>query len=541
MRARLSALVSLCIFGGIISMNPDPAVAQLEERAGFAISMDSQELSGRPGSRVEASFNIISTGIATTSRYLVRPRDIGQTDSGNMIPVEPGEGARSCAGWIEVQERVEVAAGATREVPFTITIPPGATGCYYAYITIQHVSDVPEEQMVLTINPTLTVKVELTIPGMNRLSLNVSNLEFRRDAIEGRPGTIVEVKNDGNVKTSVEGDILLYASEKSFPLRVDIPMDRGGKPPVVYPGLSKKLACPFVKTPPPATYRAQVRLKIAGRWRTNSEFDVVIPQSGLGNSVFATPRSRSEYDLDISVEPPYIEVTLPPGATRTVSLRVQNRDSVEAHTQASVVNVYQETNGFMTFAELPEASNQWVTVIPSDCALKPKSARSFRVSITAPENGREIENHCAVRISGSAGVDEGGWRSELEVGVPVLSIPPGAPPAKIEIAQLKTLRPGPEKNPMTAVLVVQNVGGHMAKVAGEMILERSLTGEIIQSMHLGGPDSFLFPLGEVREYRMPLSYLDRDEFRLKAEVSIIGQPKSKQEQEITFVCTQGPN
>lgn len=523
-------------------VQPVEGHAQKEQKAGFGLRTDSQVLSGRPGRTVESSLTIVTTGQKRTTHYEIRTMDIGQTSIGTTHPVKRGLGARSCAGWIQIPERVEVPPGGTITVQFSISIPRDATGGYYAYVMVTLLTERPKgEPVVIMVEPALSVKVELEVPGRSKMELRVTDISFDRNPKDGNPVMRLEVKNEGDLKTSLEGDILLYGPRGSFPVRVQIPMDVGGRAHAIYPGLSMRVFCPFVKAPSPGNYRAQVRLLMAGRWRTKSDFDIFIPTARSSEIKAAVLLGRSEFDVDVSVEPSYVEVTLPSGATRTVSIRVQNRDSVAINARASVVHVIQESNGFMTYADITDSSEQWVRVSPAEWTLGPHSGKRVVLQITAPEYDAGMDAHCAVRILGTANLDEEDWLSEADLGVPIIAIPPGAPPPELEISNLRVIRPGPKNNPTAAVLVVQNRGGRTAELVGKIVLERAATAQRVQTMYISETDGLILPPGVVREFRMPLTYLDQDEFRLKVEVSLVGQPQSVKSKELTFVCYQGPD
>jgi hypothetical protein len=352
---------------------------------------------------------------------------------------------------------------------------------------------------------------------------------------------LVEVKNEGNLKTTFAGDILLYGAKRRFPYRAMIPADADGKPSVIYPGCIRRVRCPVMEALPPGNYRAEARLKMARRWRTRSSFDIVVPPRGSAVTQDAVLVSKSEFDIDFSVEPSYVEVMLPTGATRAISIRVQNRDSVAVNTKASIVSVIQEPNGFLTYADLADTIEQWVQISPNEWTMAPRSAETVLLNITAPEYRDNASAMCAVRILGTAGLDEANWLSEADIGVPIIAVPPGASSPQLEISNLEVIRPAPDLNPTAAVLVVQNIGGRTGELKGEVVLERARTREVVQTMIFSEFDGLLLAPGVVREFRMALPYLDIDEFRLRTEVSIVGQPKSATSSEITFICSYGPD
>jgi len=351
----------------------------------------------------------------------------------------------------------------------------------------------------------------------------------------------VEVKNEGNIKTTFEGDVLLFGPKRRFPLRAVMPPDADGKPAVIFPGLSRRLCCAILEVPSPGSYRADVRLRLAGRWRTQSKFEIEVPPRGKLAVQPTLPRGKSEFDIDVNVRPAYVEITLPPGATRVNVLEVRNHDTVTVKARASVVDVVQEPNGFLTYADLTDTIEQWVQVSPAEWTMAPHSTRNLRLSITAPVFGERASVMCAVRILGTAGVDETNWLSEADMGVPIIAIPAGASPPELEILDLAVTRLANELNPTAAILVVQNVGGHTAELKGKVILERAVSRQVIQTISFLEMDGLILAPGSTREFRMPLPILDKDEFRLQADLSVVGKPKIVKKAETTFTCSQGPD
>jgi len=517
-----------------------PGAGQEEGRAGFALTMDSQTLSGRPGGSVESFLTIAAHGTDRPTRYELQVLDLGQTPMGTTIPVERGLGARSCAGWIQIQNTVEVPPDGEAEVPFTLTIPPDASGGYYAFIQVRYLVERPgEARFAVLVQPTLSVKIEFEVPGTNPMELKVSDLSFEDDAGDGRSAIVLEIENTGQVKASVEGDVLLYKKTGGFPTRAEIPPDALGRAYVVYPGLSRSLKCFLPARPQPGEYRAEVRLLMARRWHTKTKFNVVVPPSGMQAASVAV-EGRSEFDIDFDVKPEFVEVTLPRGATRTVTVRAINRDTLALTGTATVAQVIQEPNGFLTFADIEDSTRLWVRVSPKHWTLAPRSAKTLLLEITAPESAADTASLCAVRIVATGGMDAADWLSEADLGIPVIAVPPGSPESEVVISKLEIVRPTPERNPTAALVSVKNTGGRTARVVGKLTVERAGSAQRIQTMSLSGNRAIVLPPGVERRFRMPFSYLDKDKFRLKAEVSIAGKPETKKAASISFVCMQGP-
>ncbi len=510
-------------------------------QAGFAVSLETQVLRVKPGTSVRGSLTIATHGINKVSHFEIKTLDLGQDASGDIKPVPKGTGSRSCANWIEIVKKVDILPGEIRTVPFTVRVPPNATGAYYGFIEVTHIPESPErEKMVVMVQPSISVRIEVETPRNQRLALEPISLKFTRNLkTDGRPGLILKVKNTGNMKVSFEGDILLYKKKRVFPIRVEIPLDGNGNPHTLYPGLTETIECPFSEFPTPGDYRAEVRLLMQRRWRLKSIFKLSIPKSAIQFVSAGKSIRKTEFDIDVGVEPNFEEIVLPAGATRTLSIRMFNRENKKVEAKAFVQKVTQERNGFLTFGDFPSNENPWVVVTPSKWTLQPLSSRSILLEITAPNYDKNGVAMCAVRILGTAGVDASNWISEADIGVPIVVVPPNSPPPKLNIEDLRVVRPAPGKNPTAAVLLVKNDGGRTAKIKGKMVLERLKSGQRIQTMTILRGDNLILPHSK-REFRMPISYLDKGEFRLRARVSLIGQNEEKSAM-ITFNCFHGPD
>jgi hypothetical protein len=147
---------------------------------------------------------------------------------------------------------------------------------------------------------------------------------------------------------------------------------------------------------------------------------------------------------------------------------------------------------------------------------------------------------CAARFQGVAGTDAEGWRSEVDIGVPVIVVNPGATPPEIEVEKIEVIRRRPEDNPTAALLILRNVGGRVAKISGKLAVQRASSRQPIQTLQFGRRGDLLLPPGGVREIRMKMPFLDQGRFRLLTEGQITGQPKSKFGDEVRFECAKGP-
>lgn len=536
---RLEFIVIICLFLFSIAIGVG---AQTEDRAGFAVTMESQRLMGRPGGTLEGSFRIIATRTKDISRYELGAFDLVQTVEGVVHQAEPGAGKRSCAAWVDLPESVEIpAGGGDRRVAFSIRIPPEAEGAYYSFIGVSLMpTGTDESLMSFRIQPSLSLKIELEIAGSKSMALDVRGITFEHDLGAGHPGFVVELENTGNIKTSFEGDVIMYKNRNRFPLRAEIQMGSDGNPPLIYPGYRREMRCRLTEVPTAGDYRAEVRLRLAGRWRARSIFDITVPPRGSAVVAAASSGLKSEFDVDVRVEPGFVEVTLPPGASRVIPIWVENRDSMAIAMRARVSGVIQERNGFLTYSAVPDSIAEHLSVAPAELTLRPFSKATLKLTVGNPAGDYLTGNLYAVRINGAAGRDESDWVSEVDMGVPIVIIPAGSEPARLEITELREVRLSDDHNPTAAIVLVENKGGRVVQLKGVATLERASSGEKIQQMHFSEVDKLILPPGTKREFRIPLPLLDRDRYRLAVALESVDRSGGAASREITFTCSQGP-
>jgi hypothetical protein len=531
----VTLLVSLLLAAEIAAQPPEPGPP-----LGFAVTPTSLSLDAQPGRKLESKLTLLCQENLTASRFRITVMDLGQAEAGSTTPVDMGYGTRSAGKWITIASEVEVPPMGRKEVPFAVTVPPNANGAYYAYLIVQVMPDLPEGKMVTEILPSVAVEVEVKTRSRSPLHVDVTDLAVAPGG-EGSEGELIlTIANTGNWKASVEGDVLLYGAKGTFPHRVSLPYGRGGRTTEIYPGMEVTLHCPLPDLPAAGTYRAVGRLLLNSEWQSRAEFEVEVPKTLAKGSRKGRLLSKSEYDLDLWVEPDLIEVTVPPGASRTIPIRLQNRDEREAEIRLGVSGVRVEKSGLLTYAEGAASEAGWISVSPETVVVAAKRTSTVRAQVTVPEGRPETGMLMgAVRLSASAQSREREWQSGNEFGVLVVAVDPKAPPAELAMGDIRLIRSSPEKNPATAVVTVKNRGGRVAEVFGTIALERA-TGHSIATMNIGRDQREVIVPGGEREFRMPLGALDAGKFRVVAELTTAGEKKSSARAETTFKSVSIP-
>lgn len=509
---------------------------------GFGISPASLSVEVRPGARTIATFTLSNVGSRGSGKYTIEVSDLGQSESGSVSPVPRGQGARSCANWIDVPAVVEIPAGSSRKIDVPIRCPPGARGAYYAILKVALApSSPPDKGMVIKVQPTIGVSLEAIIPRPAPSHLEPTDLIYQRGSGAASSSLLLKVENTGVWKKPIEGDILVYARSGQFPVRTSIPYKNTGNPYEVYPGMTLSVRCPLPRPLEPGTHSVSVRLRLTQKAQARKEFELKVPGRRSGTATIAAQAGEKvELDINLSVDPMLIEEAIPPGGMRTLPIRVRNEDTREVHVRAQVTQARMEPSGMFTYTETAQYETlDWLSVTPETFDLGPRRSTTVRVQAAIPKTGSlPMPLVAVVRLQAFAAPTEyhGDWSSGGEFPVIVVVQDPKAPEANLEIVRFEVVRPSREQNPSAAVLRVKNTGSKVARAYGMILLERS-SGQEIARMEIGSSQPELITSGSEREFRMPLGPLDAGKFRVRAELSVLGDKGSTKRAEVTFQST----
>jgi len=511
LRSTTLLLLVSCLLDGIaLGQRPGP------DAPGFAVGPMKVEVAGRPGRSGRASFTVVTRNAPGPLRFRIGIRDLGQISLGRSTPVDVGSGARSCAAWLTVERELFIPPNSRIEVPLQFAFPSDASGSYFALVTTQLETDAVSAPMAVALNPAVSVLVEASVPGAAPAHVDITAIELPRSPAAGGAAVRATFSNRGVWRSTIEGDLLLYARDGSFPVRVPIPSQAGGQPLQIFPGLSYEVPIPLPRALAAGSYRVVGRLVLNGRWRTENEFELEVGSSDGGASV--RHLGNAEYDIALQVDPDLIELPVPPGAMRSVPLRIFSLDSRPLDIRASVVDVRMEANGLATFPESQPDESHWVEVTPASLRLLPGRASTLRTAISVPRHrppGNAVTR--AVRIQASARSAEEEWSSVGETIVLVVAVDPTASEAELELEPIELVRPAQDRNPTTALVRVRNAGGRVARLQGEILLSRS-SGEVAARLLVGGAGSDVLLPGGVRELRFPIPIVDDGEFLVRARL-----------------------
>jgi hypothetical protein len=506
----------------------------LSELQGFAVSPLNIEIDSHPGRVQKSNFTIVTQKSPKPFRFSFNVMDLTQTEGGTKNPVEVGMGTRSAAHWITINAAELIKPQTRQRIPFTITVPPYAEGAYFAYIVIQFIPEEVKGKMVTDVRPAAAIEVAVKTRSRSPLHVDVKEFHIEPGATGGGDDAVLRLVNTGNWEAYVSGDVLLYGSNTTFPIHGTIPHTRTGELIKIYPGMEIVLECPLGQNLLDDRYRAVARLLINDKWQSKIEFDVQGSKTTTGNASIGKLLKKSEYDLDLQIEPELVEITIPPGASRIVPIKMHNRDARKAHIALSVSDVRIEKNGMLTFTEGISQQSGWIDVTPERMVIGARQTSTARSKVTVPrERPEDSPLVQAVRLEASTQSTDKNWESGNEFGVLIVAVDPKAPPAKLIMEKPKLLRSAADKNPVTALVHVKNAGGRVADLLGNIELKR-LNGETIVRKEIGTLHKEIILPGYEREFRLPLGPLDEGDFCVFAQITERGDPGSKTRAEKIF-------
>jgi hypothetical protein len=502
--------------------------------SGVAVGPTLFEIDVRPGEVWRGEFTVVTTGYGKPATLDLVVADLAQNPTGAKMAVEPGMGSRSAAGWIDVPSEVTLSGGERRVVPLSVQCPEGSFGSYSAFIVVKLRPESTDSRMVTEIIPGINVEILARVRSQGALHLDVESLEFR-DAV-WRPTLLLTIRNAGVWKSDVHGDVLLYPVSGGFPERVNIPFRPDGQPFALYAGQLLSLACPLTAKLPPGPYDAVVRLDLGQGRESRARFSVDI---GSNETVEGSPEGRAELGTDLWLEEDMFELSLPPGGTRSVPVRLKNLGDEPIALTAAVEDARLEPDGAWTFGgALTPVPGLHVKISPDSLVVAPKRTAVVRASVSLDRDATVASTTVrGVRLTSSPTEAGEGRESIYDTGALLVLTPATGGRAAPSIAALELIRSDPERNPGSAVLAVVNRGLATSNIKGTIVLRRA-SGPTIATMAIGRDRWEPITPGGRREFRMPLPIVDEGEFVVAAEIMEESSAEGPLRAEATFTSTE---
>lgn len=513
-----SSHLTLCLVVVLAATLATSVVAQETEVREGGIGIGPLKLMAdvSPGQTWEGSFRIVGSVPGRRSVFDIKVQDLRQSAIGHKEAIDIGTGARSASDWIVVDSEISVDGTEQRDVSVSVPVPEDAFGTYSSFLVVNLRPDRPSAQLSATVVPTVNVEILVRVRSSGPLELGVEGIELSSSG--GESELLVDVRNSGVWESELRGDVLMYPESGGFPERIELPYRSDGRPFELYPGQTIRLRAPAPRVPP-GTYRAVGRLELGERRESRSEFALVVSGAGGAAAAALVEGAKSELGTDIWIEQPVHELSLPPGAVRSVPIRVSNLGESAVTLDVAVEDARLEPDGQWTYASSPLPSTGLsIEVVPDTLVLGPKASSAVRATVQMDQDA-EFESTVTkgVRFVGRRGDDDGEWQTVYDAGALLIVKPRGAGRAALRVKNFELVRSHPESNPGSAVLTIANEGDGVGEVRGRVLLQ-SEAGELIAEMAVGNRNwERVMPQGE-RKFRMSLPLVAEGVFTVSVDL-----------------------
>ncbi len=513
-----SSHLTLCLVVVLAATLATSVVAQETEVREGGIGIGPLKLMAdvSPGQTWEGSFRIVGSVPGRRSVFDIKVQDLRQSAIGHKEAIDIGTGARSASDWIVVDSEISVDGTEQRDVSVSVPVPEDAFGTYSSFLVVNLRPDRPSAQLSATVVPTVNVEILVRVRSSGPLELGVEGIELSSSG--GESELLVDVRNSGVWESELRGDVLMYPESGGFPERIELPYRSDGRPFELYPGQTIRLRTPTPRVPP-GTYRAVGRLELGERRESRSEFVLVVSGAGSAAAAASVKGTKSELGTDIWIEQPVHELSLPPGAVRSVPIRVSNLGESAVTLDVIVETARLESDGQWTYASAPVPSpGLSVAVSPDTLVLGPKASTAVRATVQMDRDA-ELDQTVTkgVRFVGRPGDDGGEWQTVYDAGALLIVKPRGAGRAALRVKNFELVRSHPESNPGSAVLTIANEGDGVGEVRGRVLLQ-SEAGELIAEMAIGNRNwERVMPQGE-RKFRMSLPLVAEGVFTVSVDL-----------------------
>jgi hypothetical protein len=504
---------------------------------GMGVSPTVLTVQAKPGENKLVSFKLTNPSQNSPQVFVIEASDLAQDETGNILPVSSGLGTRSCLSWISVIPEIEIPPKSSEKIYVSVKCPLNAIGSYYALISLAPMQTKRETPINIVITPRITVRIEVIITGIAKVHLEPKELSYKADNVDGPPSLMLKIENTGLIKLPVEGDIVIYGKMGQFPILSTIQYRANGTPYEIYPGVTMVFECPLQRPLQPGSYRIDVRLRLTPKVESRKDFNLIIPgKFSFKKPVIAKAGEKSEFDVDLLINPDVLELAIPKGGFRSIPIRITNNDTRQVTIRARVTQPLMKSDGTLIFLESPSISSNWFSLVSDTLIINPKHSESLRLLASIPRDTvvkYPLINVVQLHAEAPKTKYHDDWSSAGEFASIIMITNPKTPPVKIEISNIELVRSSPDKNPGAAVVRIKNTGGKVAKIRGRLLLERKNGLEILHKNIGDIKSELIFPSSE-REFRLPIGLLDEGDFRVRVEVVTIGENTVRVKDEIVF-------
>lgn len=366
------------------------ALVSVPAAASFSVSPQSVVTDVVAGGRKRVEITVVNeTPTPRALRYF--PAPFRQKPDGSYEIVAVADPARSCHGWFLLDTVTTIlGAGEGRLIRIDIDIPRNARGTYFGAV----VFDLMPSDSVSTGDPTAAVGLVMRMPAFFELTAGARQLRSRVELLDltvltpaelggiyarrlspDALGVKARIRNAGPIRFEVGGHAVLRDSlgrrVKSFPLGSG----------TVLPGAEVELRSVLAPL-----RRGRYSLDVAVRAGSGSPAKgSVVFHAGRKTRLATTAVTVPQ--LDISVTPEQLEMTLPQRAVRTRSVTVRNESDQPVRLRASLRGLQGFVDGTVDQTEVTGKARDcrnWTRVEPAELTLAARATQNIRLTFEPP-------------------------------------------------------------------------------------------------------------------------------------------------------------
>ena len=203
------------------------------------------------------------------------------------------------------------------------------------------------------------------------------------------------------------------------------------------------------------------------------------------------------------VDPVLVELSVPPGATHTVSLTVTPAGPGLGQLTAELADWLLDSEGnlrLLPAGTLPRSASRWLQLAPTTLVLGGQPV-SLRLTAVLPQEALAGSYWSMLLLRGMPVADPGraGVSIQVQLGVPVYLTIEGTGRASVQLVRFDVESPSPER-PSRAVVQLRNAGNVHTRVTGQVEV-RDEQGELVGRLPI--PQGVILP-GTTRRFAVQL-------------------------------------
>jgi hypothetical protein len=364
-----------------------------ESGQGFMVKPMRMEAMAAAGQTLDVPFqirNIAGDGEITVNLRLV---ELSETVDGGWKLIEPDagdtSGLLSSRTWTHFSaNQVKVNPLQPSDITVHVAVPASARGVYFAGI-VAETPPVRQDSSGISVRVRFLVPLIVSIQGRPvRQQVSLTDVLMASKADPGTRSTTtgaLRIVNTGRTFSRVRGSLRVERENKGVwrPVtKIDV-TERG-----IIPGATLELGDNLRRSLPSGTYRLHGELYVDGRRVAPFEREVDFTGAADADEV--------AYDTALLLSPPFVNMDVVPGASRTTTLKIENPGDTPVNLKlaatipSSLIGVEM---GKVRGDDFSAAD--WTRITPSEFTIGPGRTQNVRVISTVPTDGVAQPNYYA--------------------------------------------------------------------------------------------------------------------------------------------------